>query len=138
LPFSFSFSFPHISHSFTIHTPTPTPKSILSSIHNHPFSPTSLHAQRPHHNQQEEEEESFQVLTSVKTDYNDIMIVDTPKSTMLLLDSSRKYDTFFFLFLCFSSSLKFPTLFFVADNVHSILYKDKKWTNSYWVCMLEI
>lgn len=106
------FSFPHIaigvshSHSFTIHTPTS--KSILSSIHNHPFSPTSLHAQQqqqPHHHQ-EEDEESFQILTSVKTDYNHIMIVDTPKSTMLLLDSSH--------------------------NVHSILYKDKKWTNSYW------
>ncbi|CAJ2659048.1 uncharacterized protein LOC123900057 isoform X2 [Trifolium pratense] len=97
-------SFPS-SHSFTIHNPTP----ILSTIHlhRHRFPSILLHAQQqqqhqPHH----DEEQSFQVLTSLKTDYNDIMIVDTPKSRMLLLDSSH--------------------------NVHSILYKDTKWTNSYW------
>ena len=37
---------------------------------------------------EDEEEEVFQVLTAVTSDYNDIVIVDTPKSRMLLLDSS--------------------------------------------------
>ncbi|XP_022767924.1 uncharacterized protein LOC111312150 isoform X2 [Durio zibethinus] len=54
-----------------------------------------------------EEEETFQVLTAVKSKYNDIVIVDTPKSRMLLLDSTH--------------------------NVHSVLQKgDEKWTGSYW------
>ncbi|XP_007028190.2 PREDICTED: uncharacterized protein LOC18598559 isoform X2 [Theobroma cacao] len=54
------------------------------------------------------EEETFQVLTAVKTRYNDILVVDTPKSRMLLLDSTH--------------------------NVHSILQKgDEKWTGSYWL-----
>ncbi|XVE98971.1 hypothetical protein REPUB_Repub03eG0155800 [Reevesia pubescens] len=56
---------------------------------------------------EEEEEETFQVLTAVRSKYNDILIVDTPKSRMLLLDSTH--------------------------NVHSILQKgDDKWTGSYW------
>lgn len=38
---------------------------------------------------EEEEGDVFQVLTAVTSDYNDIIIVDTPKSRMLLLDSSR-------------------------------------------------
>ncbi|CAB4276889.1 unnamed protein product [Prunus armeniaca] len=54
----------------------------------------------------EEEEEEFQVLTAMKSGYNDIVIVDTPTSRMLLLDSSQ--------------------------NVHSIVYKHQKWTASYW------
>ncbi|KAB2636970.1 hypothetical protein D8674_027504 [Pyrus ussuriensis x Pyrus communis] len=54
----------------------------------------------------EEEEEEFQVLTAMKSGFNDIVIVDTPKSRMLLLDSSH--------------------------NVHSIVYKDQKWTAFYW------
>ncbi|OMO52501.1 hypothetical protein CCACVL1_29215 [Corchorus capsularis] len=57
--------------------------------------------------QEEEEEETFQVLTALKTPYNDIVIVDTAKSRMLLLDSTH--------------------------NVHSVLQKgDEKWTESYW------
>ncbi|OMO51680.1 putative S-adenosylmethionine-dependent methyltransferase [Corchorus olitorius] len=57
--------------------------------------------------QEEEEEETFQVLTALKTPYNDIVIVDTAKSRMLLLDSTH--------------------------NVHSVLQKgDEKWTDSYW------
>ncbi|XP_008447062.1 uncharacterized protein LOC103489616 [Cucumis melo] len=55
---------------------------------------------------EEEEGDVFQVLTAVTSDYNDIIIVDTPKSRMLLLDSSH--------------------------NVHSILYKEQMWTGSYW------
>nr|ACD56612.1 hypothetical protein [Gossypioides kirkii] len=53
------------------------------------------------------EEENFQVLTAIHTQYNDILIVDTPQSRMLLLDSTH--------------------------NVHSVLQKgDEKWTGSYW------
>lgn len=48
----------------------------------------------------------FKVLTSVKTYYNDIVILDTSDSRVLLLDSS--------------------------NNVHSILHKGKKWTDAYW------
>ncbi|XP_012567375.1 uncharacterized protein [Cicer arietinum] len=90
--FPFLHSFPS-HHSLTIHNPT-TPI---------PF--TSLHAHHQPHD--DDEQENFHVLTAVKSDYNDIMIVDTPNSRMLLLDSSH--------------------------NVHSILYKDQKWTNSYWL-----
>ncbi|XP_024021135.1 uncharacterized protein LOC21406744 isoform X2 [Morus notabilis] len=54
----------------------------------------------------EEEEEDYRVLTSVRSSYNDIMILDTADSRVLLLDHSY--------------------------NVHSILYKHKKWTDSYW------
>ncbi|XP_022952085.1 uncharacterized protein LOC111454843 isoform X3 [Cucurbita moschata] len=53
-----------------------------------------------------EEKEEFQVLTATTSYYNDIVIVDTPESRMLLLDSS--------------------------NNVHSILYKEQIWTGSYW------
>ncbi|KHG08451.1 putative spermidine synthase [Gossypium arboreum] len=53
------------------------------------------------------EEETFQVLTAIHTQYNDILIFDTPQSRMLLLDSTH--------------------------NVHSVLQKgDEKWTGSYW------
>ncbi|KAJ6307794.1 hypothetical protein OIU76_017562, partial [Salix suchowensis] len=55
----------------------------------------------------EVQEEEYKVLTAVKSQYNDILIVDTPKTRMLLLDSTH--------------------------NVHSLLYKDgQKWTRSYW------
>ncbi|KAE8099833.1 hypothetical protein FH972_017784 [Carpinus fangiana] len=56
--------------------------------------------------EEEEEEEDFQVLAALRSSFNDILIIDTPNSRMLLLDSSQ--------------------------NVHSILYKDRKWTGSYW------
>lgn len=36
----------------------------------------------------EEEEDEVQVLTSISSNYNDIVIVDTTKSRVLLLDSS--------------------------------------------------
>lgn len=38
--------------------------------------------------EEEDEEENFQVVTAVRSKYNDIVIVDTPKSRMLLLDST--------------------------------------------------
>ncbi|EYU31224.1 hypothetical protein MIMGU_mgv1a019345mg [Erythranthe guttata] len=55
----------------------------------------------------EEEEEEFHVLTSVQTSYNQIVILDTPNSRLLLLDSTH--------------------------NVHSMLNKSiSKWTGSCW------
>ncbi|RDY14082.1 speE, partial [Mucuna pruriens] len=89
---------------------TPKPSLFLSIHHPHSnahFSSSSLAAQQQQQLEtDDEEEENFQVLTVLKTDYNDILIVDTPKSRMLLLDSSH--------------------------SVHSILYKEQKWTGSYW------
>ncbi|XP_002526980.2 uncharacterized protein LOC8260364 [Ricinus communis] len=56
--------------------------------------------------EREEEEEEYKVLTAMRSSYNDIVIVDTAKARMLLLDSTH--------------------------NVHSILNKGQKWTGSYW------
>ncbi|XAR47990.1 Spermidine synthase [Bertholletia excelsa] len=53
-----------------------------------------------------DDEEGFQVVTAVRTNYNDIVIIDTRDSRMLLLDSSH--------------------------NVHSIFNKGEKWTGAYW------
>ncbi|XP_027340521.1 uncharacterized protein LOC113853971 isoform X2 [Abrus precatorius] len=83
---------------------TLSPKPSLSLSTRQPN--TNAHSSNSLNSQQNDEEENFQVLTALKTDYNDILIVDTPNSTMLLLDSSH--------------------------SVHSILYKDQKWTGSYW------
>ncbi|KAK9705501.1 hypothetical protein RND81_07G061800 [Saponaria officinalis] len=52
------------------------------------------------------DEDDFEVLTATRSEYNNIIILESHNSKVLLLDDS-----------C---------------NVHSILYKDKKWTNSYW------
>ncbi|KAI9116277.1 hypothetical protein K1719_012444 [Acacia pycnantha] len=99
-----SFTFPISAiHSIRLHSGN---RSTLLCNHqvkvNAAFSSTSV----PARDIEPEEEESFQVLTVMKSDYNDIMIVDTPKSRVLLLDSYH--------------------------NIHSILYKEQKWTESYW------
>lgn len=41
-------------------------------------------------NEVDEEEEDFQVLSAVQSNYNRIVILDTPKSRLLLLDSCRQ------------------------------------------------
>ncbi|KAG5025626.1 hypothetical protein AAZX31_08G159800 [Glycine max] len=103
-PFTFSID--------STHSLSSTPKHpLFLSTHHHSKSNAhfsfSVSAQQQQQQQVEaDEEENFQVLTALKTDYNDILIVDTPKSRMLLLDSSY--------------------------SVHSILYKEQKWTGSYW------
>lgn len=51
-------------------------------------------------------EPDFTVLTAINSLYNDIVIVDTAESRMLLLDSTH--------------------------NVHSIFMKGQAWTGSYW------
>ncbi|KAL1300207.1 hypothetical protein HN51_044886 [Arachis hypogaea] len=96
-------SFPYFK-SFHFPIRTPNHKFSKRLIANADFSssaPTSSTVE-----EEQEEEESYQVLSAMKSDYNDIVIVDTPKSRMLLLDSTH--------------------------NVHSILYKEQKWTGSYW------
>ncbi|XP_010251725.1 PREDICTED: uncharacterized protein LOC104593530 isoform X2 [Nelumbo nucifera] len=55
---------------------------------------------------EEAEEPEFQVVSAVRSNYNEIVIVDTPDSRVLLLDSTH--------------------------NVHSIFRKGQKWTGSYW------
>ncbi|GJS80553.1 hypothetical protein Tco_0730434 [Tanacetum coccineum] len=53
------------------------------------------------------EQVEFQVLSNINSVYNDILILDTPQSRMLLLDSTH--------------------------NVHSVFNKDgDAWTGSYW------
>ncbi|XP_072082308.1 uncharacterized protein [Arachis hypogaea] len=97
-------SFPYFK-SFHFPIRTPNHKFSKRLIANADFSssaPTSSTVE-----EEQEEEESYQVLSAMKSDYNDIVIVDTPKSRMLLLDSTH--------------------------NVHSILYKEQKWTGSYWL-----
>lgn len=119
-----SFSFP--SQSLTIHNPTlkPLPSTSLS-IHYHHHHHHSVHAQQHqsqlHHDNDEEEEESFQILTSVKTDYNDIMIVDTPNSRMLLLDSSRTHSPSISFCLCFCAFSVSKSYLFdkVSNFIHS-------------------
>ncbi|PSS11282.1 Polyamine aminopropyl transferase [Actinidia chinensis var. chinensis] len=54
----------------------------------------------------DDHDEEFQVVTAIRSNYNDIVIVDTPRSRMLLLDSSH--------------------------NVHSMYNKEHKWTGFYW------
>ncbi|XP_021745025.1 uncharacterized protein LOC110710981 [Chenopodium quinoa] len=54
----------------------------------------------------EQQEEEYQVLTATRSEYNKIVILESENSKVLLLDDS--------------------------GNVHSILYKGQKWTNSYW------
>ncbi|BAT93098.1 probable polyamine aminopropyl transferase [Vigna umbellata] len=98
---SFAFSIA-ATHSLI---PTPKPSLLLSTHHsksNSHFS-FSVAAQQQ---VQPGEEENIQLVSSIKTDYNDILIVDTPKARMLLLDSSY--------------------------SVHSVLYHGSKWTCSYW------
>ncbi|KAI0488256.1 hypothetical protein KFK09_028083 [Dendrobium nobile] len=53
------------------------------------------------------EESSYSVLAAVTSRYNEIVVLDTPETRFLLLDSSH--------------------------NVHSILCKEQKWTGSYWL-----
>nr|XP_043640331.1 uncharacterized protein LOC122611373 [Erigeron canadensis] len=56
--------------------------------------------------EEEQQQVDYQVLTAINTKYNDILILDTPDSRMLLLDSTH--------------------------NVHSVYNKGQKWTGSYW------
>lgn len=95
-------------------SPTPTPATVkLRSSSTYRCTKTDLTSQHeetppnPYPKQDETpqaaaaaaaaEEENFQVLTAIHTQYNDILIVDTPQSRMLLLDSTR--TLFLFLFV---------------------------------------
>ena len=89
-----------------------------------------------------EEKEEFQVLTATTSYYNDIVIVDTPQSRMLLLDSSSTTFRFSLIFNFYplkgNSDLLNCAAIVDADNVHSILYKEQIWTGSYWVSKLAL
>ncbi|XP_030553720.1 uncharacterized protein LOC115757568 [Rhodamnia argentea] len=61
----------------------------------------------PESDQEAEDQEEFRVMAAVRSEYNDIVIVDTARSRFLLLDSTH--------------------------NVHSTVNKgEDKWTGSYW------
>ncbi|KAL8107075.1 uncharacterized protein LOC141670587 [Apium graveolens] len=66
----------------------------------------SLSSSQVESNKEEQEEAELQLVASFKTRYNDIMIVDTADSRLLLLDSTY--------------------------NIHSIFNKGEKWTGCYW------
>uniref|UniRef100_A0A2P2JQX1 Uncharacterized protein LOC105110830 isoform X2 n=1 Tax=Rhizophora mucronata TaxID=61149 RepID=A0A2P2JQX1_RHIMU len=90
--------------------------SVLSSSSSSPSSSSSEkekeeqeqeEAREQKQEQEKEEDEEYQVLITTRSNYNHIVIVDTPKARMLLLDSTH--------------------------NVHSMLWKTgQKWTGSYW------
>lgn len=56
--------------------------------------------------EQQQEEEDYLVLTALRSEFNNIVILESEKTKVLLLDDS--------------------------GNVHSIMYKGQTWTNSYW------
>ncbi|XP_058001705.1 uncharacterized protein LOC110656125 isoform X4 [Hevea brasiliensis] len=90
-----TFTFPLITSPLSKHKTCSNVHSLLPA-----FSSDSIQQEA------EEEDEEYHVLTAVRSKHNDIIIVDTPKARMLLLDSTH--------------------------NVHSILNKGQKWTGSYW------
>ncbi|XP_062093024.1 uncharacterized protein LOC133798634 [Humulus lupulus] len=92
--------------SFAMKSSTSSQASLWSSVSFSDKRPVKANSENHEQRQEEDEEEDYQVLTSIRSNYNDIMILDTAKAKILLLDSSY--------------------------NVHSILYKHQKWTNSYW------
>ncbi|KAH7663183.1 Spermidine synthase protein [Dioscorea alata] len=55
---------------------------------------------------EEDGDASFSVIAALQSQYNEIVVVDTPESRVLLLDSTH--------------------------NIHSLLNKEQKWTGSYW------
>ncbi|XP_043710820.1 uncharacterized protein LOC122659757 isoform X3 [Telopea speciosissima] len=65
-----------------------------------------LHGQDASTEDENLEGQEFRVLTAVRSDYNEIVIVDTPKSRILLLDSTQ--------------------------NIHSMSNRGEKWTGAYW------
>ena len=52
---------------------------------------SSARAAQQEDEEKEEEEEDFQVLAALRSSFNDILIIDTPNSRMLLLDSTRMF-----------------------------------------------
>lgn len=50
---------------------------------------SSARAAQQEDEKEEEKEEEFQVLSALRSSFNDILIIETPNSRMLLLDSTR-------------------------------------------------
>ncbi|XP_062016030.1 uncharacterized protein LOC133732483 [Rosa rugosa] len=97
----------HFNHSRPYNHSSTAESSVSLWLHNEnpKFKTNSANADKQEVEVNKEEEE-YQVLTAIRSSYNEIVIVDTAQARMLLLDSTH--------------------------NVHSILYKHQKWTNSYW------
>lgn len=83
-----------------------------------PFLSRVFHDPTAKEERQEEEQEQFSVLTSVTTEHNDIVIVDTPKSRFLLLDSTRNY---------FSPPLSFSKIQMHLFSLLSLLFPPLFW-----------
>ncbi|KAJ0595016.1 putative S-adenosyl-L-methionine-dependent methyltransferase [Helianthus annuus] len=86
-----------------------------------------------------EEKVDYQVLSAINTSYNDILILDSPQSRMLLLDPTSNYPlrSFFLSFFHIGWLAGFFNIEFFQfnsiDNIHSIYIKgDDAWTGSYW------
>lgn len=71
-----------------------------------PFFPMAIKKSKSQKASAVTEDSSYSLLTSVTSRYNEIVVLETPEARILLLDSSH--------------------------NIHSILYKEQKWTGSYW------
>lgn len=69
-------------------------------------SGTVARAQLGQEERDAEESPPYSVLAAIRSLHNEIVVVDTPESRVLLLDSTH--------------------------NVHSMLNKEEKWTDSYW------
>lgn len=93
-----------------------------------------------------EEEAEVEVVTAVKSSYNDILIVDTPASRLLLLDSTCKFLFFYYIYSSMFIHL-FLVFVFVSYKVNSdkdrlndflnVLYSHR--TNPklvYWICRM--
>lgn len=86
----------------------------------------------------QDEQEDFQVLTAIRSEHNDIFILDTPKSRLLLLDSTRMLSFHPLRLVSSFNTIMLnqisPNSFDIdTDNVHSIFNKEEKRTGSYWV-----
>ena len=78
-------------------------RALFPSVSNQSFyrKPTpKANAEKHEGRQQSQQEEEYQVLTQIRSNYNDIFILDTAKSRILLLDSSCncRFCSFLFLF----------------------------------------
>lgn len=92
--FQFNHSLPY-NHSSTLAS------SVSLWLHNvsRKFKTSSSTADKQEVEMNKNEEEEYQVLTAIKSSYNDIVIVDTAQSRMLLLDSTRMFFNSFILII---------------------------------------
>ncbi|WCJ24436.1 S-adenosyl-L-methionine-dependent methyltransferases superfamily protein [Euphorbia peplus] len=93
--------------TFTLKNLVLSPFPITNSCNSNKQQHLNLKKNVIHASSSEKEKEEYKVVSAIKTEHNDILILDTPLSRLLLLDSTH--------------------------TVHSILNKDQpQWTSSYW------